>query len=198
MRYDTHHKARTREKVLREAANAIRAEGPDRIGVAALMAKAGLTHGGFYAHFESKDELVAKAIEQMFEDRYESVIARMGGKPAGEQLESFIDGYLSPRHRDDPSHGCPIPTLSGELVRMPDAARRSFAAGSERLAKWIAALLTDVGVAEPRDLASSIMAEMVGAVALARVVEEPAKSSRLLKASRESIKARIAAAARMA
>jgi len=194
MRYDTEHKARTRAKVLREAADAIRAEGPDRIGVAALMAKAGLTHGGFYAHFESKDDLIAKAIEQMFEDRYENVIARMSGKPAADQLDAFIDGYLSPRHRDDPSHGCPIPTLSGELVRMPDVARRAFAAGSERMAKWFATLLKDIGVAEPRDVASSIMAEMVGAVALSRVVEDPAKSNRLLKASRESIKTRIAAA----
>jgi len=194
MRYDTQHKARTRAKVLREAAQAIRAEGPDRIGVAALMAKAGLTHGGFYAHFESKDELIAQAIEQMFEDRYANVIARMSDKPVGEQLESFIDGYLSPRHRDDPSHGCPIPTLSGELVRMPEVARRSFAAGSERMAKWLATLLKDIGVAEPRDAATSIMAEMVGAVALSRVIEDSAKSNRLLKASRESIKARIAAA----
>jgi len=194
MRYNVEHKARTREKVLREAANAIRAEGPDRIGVAALMAKAGLTHGGFYAHFESKDDLVAQAIEQMFADRYRNVVERLQGRPAAEQLESFVDSYLSPRHRDDPSHGCPIPTLSGELVRMPDVARRAFAAGSERMAQWFATLLNDIGVAEPRDVASSIMAEMVGAVALSRVVEGSAKSNRLLKASRESIKARIAAA----
>jgi TetR/AcrR family transcriptional repressor of nem operon len=196
MRYDTEHKARTKEKVLREAANAIREEGPDRIGVAALMAKAGLTHGGFYAHFDSKDDLIAQAITQMFEERYENVIARMEGKPAAEQLDAFIDSYLSARHRDDPSRGCPIPTLSGELARMPDIARQRFADGSERMAKWFATLLKEIGVAEPRDLAASIMAEMVGAVALSRVVAEPAKSNRVLKASRDSIKTRVAAAPR--
>jgi len=196
MRYDSEHKARTREKVLREAANAIRAEGPDRIGVAALMAKAGLTHGGFYAHFDSKDDLIAEAVTQMFEDRFKSVVARMEGKPATEQLEAFVDSYLSARHRDDPSRGCPIPTLSGELARMPNAARQRFADGSERMAKWFATLLKEIGVAEPRDLAASIMAEMVGAVALSRVADEPGKSNRLLKASREAIKARIAAAPR--
>lgn len=196
MRYDTEHKARTKERVLREAANAIRAQGPDRIGVAALMAQAGLTHGGFYAHFDSKDDLIAQAITQMFEERYRNVIARIEGKPAAEQLDAFIDGYLSSRHRDDPSHGCPIPTLSGELARMPDVARQRFAEGSERMAKWLATLLKQGGVAEPRDLAASIMAEMVGAVALSRIVAEPAKSNRLLKASREAIKARIAAARR--
>jgi TetR/AcrR family transcriptional repressor of nem operon len=196
MRYDTEHKARTKEKVLREAANAIRAEGPDRIGVAGLMAKAGLTHGGFYAHFDSKDDLIAQAITQMFEDRYENVIERMEGKAAGEQLETFVDGYLSARHRDDPSRGCPIPTLSGELARMPDVARRRFADGSERMAKWVATLLKEIGVAEPRDLAASIMAEMVGAVALSRVVDDPLKSNRMLKASRDAIKARVATARR--
>jgi len=196
MRYDTEHKARTKEKVLREAANAIRAEGPDRIGVAALMGKAGLTHGGFYAHFDSKDDLIAQAITQMFEDRYQNVMARMEGKPSGEQLDAFVEGYLSTRHRDDPSHGCPIPTLSGELARMPDVARQRFADGSERMAKWLASLLKDEGVAEPRDLATSIMAELVGAVALSRVIGDPAKSNRVLKLSRDAIKARIASARR--
>ncbi len=93
MRYDSEHKERTRKRVLREAANAIRAEGPDRIGVAALMAKAGLTHGGFYAHFASKDDLIAQAITQMFDDRYEHWAARTKDLEPAEALDAFIDGY---------------------------------------------------------------------------------------------------------
>ena len=68
MRYDAEHKQRTREKVLKAAAKVIRAKGPDRIGVAEVMADVGLTHGGFYAHFESKDDLVSAAIEKMLEE----------------------------------------------------------------------------------------------------------------------------------
>ncbi len=194
MRYDTEHKERTRQRVLREAANAIRAEGPDRIGVAGLMAKAGLTHGGFYAHFESKDDLVAQAITQMFDDRYKLFVTRTDGVDPAQGLTKFVDGYLSARHRDDTSQGCPLPTLSGELARMPEIARKRFAEGGDRITKAVVALLKSIGVADAQDFALSMIAEMVGAVSLSRVATDPARSNRILKASRDSIKARIAAA----
>ncbi len=194
MRYDTQHKERTRQRVLREAADAIRAEGPDRIGVAGLMAKAGLTHGGFYAHFESKDDLIAQAITQMFDDRYRLFLARTEGLGPAQGLVNFVDGYLSARHRDDTSRGCPMPTLAGELARMPPIARQRFAEGGDRITKAVVAMLKAVGVADAQDFALSMIAEMVGAVALSRVVADPARSNRILKASRDSIKARIRAA----
>ena len=192
MRYDTEHKERTRKRVLREAANAIRAEGPDRIGVAGLMAKAGLTHGGFYAHFKSKDDLIAQAITQMFDDRYEHWVERTKDLEPGAALDEFVDGYLSIRHRDDAEHGCPLPTLSGELARMTDPARLRFFEGGDRMTKLVAMLLKRQGIASAHDLALSIVSEMVGAVALSRAMTEPARSNRILKASRDAIKARIA------
>src|ERR1700736_5346540 len=98
MRYDSEHKERTRERLLAEAATAIKTEGPDRIGIAAIMGKAGLTHGGFYAHFGSKEELVAAAIERMFEQTGASFRKRVDGLPPAEALAHFIDFYLSPLH----------------------------------------------------------------------------------------------------
>jgi TetR/AcrR family transcriptional repressor of nem operon len=192
MRYDTEHKERTRKRVLREAANAIRAEGPDRIGVAGLMAKAGLTHGGFYAHFKSKDDLIAQAITQMFDDRYEHWVERTKDLEPATALDEFVDGYLSARHRDDAEHGCPLPTLSGELARMTEAARQRFYEGGDRMTKLVATLLKRQGIADAHDLALSLVSEMVGAVALSRAMTEPARSTRILKASRDAIKARIA------
>jgi len=100
MRYDAEHKQKTREKVLKAAAKAIRADGPHRVGVADVMSKAGLTHGGFYAHFTSKDDLIAAAIEQMFDESRIRMARETEDKPPREALRSYIDFYLSSGHRD--------------------------------------------------------------------------------------------------
>jgi TetR/AcrR family transcriptional regulator, transcriptional repressor for nem operon len=184
-------KAQTRRRVLNEAAAAIRAVGPEGIGVATLMAKAGLTHGGFYAHFKSKDDLVAQAITQMFEDSYELFLKRTANAEPKQALINYFNLYLSTRHRDDPERGCPLPSLSGDLARMPSGARERFAAGLDRLTGAIAALLKELGHASPDRLADSVVAEMVGAVALSRAISDDAASSRILERSREAIKSRL-------
>ncbi len=191
MRYDSEHKERTRQRVLSEAAAAIRAVGPDGIGVAGLMAKAGLTHGAFYAHFQSKDDLVAQAIAQMFDESYQRFLARTEHPDPAVALERFIDNYLSARHRDHPQHGCPMPSLTGELARLPGPARENFTAGLHRLTSSIAKRIRELGRPDADRLASSVVAEMVGALSLARAVAEPSASDVLLETSRRSIKARI-------
>jgi TetR/AcrR family transcriptional regulator, transcriptional repressor for nem operon len=184
-------KAQTRRRVLNEAAAAIRAVGPEGIGVATLMAKAGLTHGGFYAHFKSKDDLVAQAISQMFEDSYELFLRRTANMEPRQALSNYINLYVSPRHRDDPERGCPLPSLSGDLARMPSGARERFAAGLERLTGAIAELLGKLGHSSPDRLADSVVSEMVGAVALSRAISDGAASNRILERSREAIKSRL-------
>lgn len=191
MRYDPEHKDHTRRKVLSEAAAAIRRHGPAGIGVANLMAKAGLTHGGFYAHFNSKDELVAEAIATMFEERYERFRSCVGGRAPAQGLAMFVDGYLSARHRDGIENGCPLPSLSGDVARLPLPARKCFAAGAERLTQAMAGILRELGRSEPEQLAASILAEMVGALALSRVVADPNLSGQILRSSREAIKHRM-------
>ena len=191
MRYDAEHKARTRERVLIEAAAAIRANGPDRIGVAGLMGNAGLTHGGFYAHFKSKDDLVAQAISYMFEESRERFFKHTEHPDAAVALAQYIDMYVSQRHRDAPERGCPLPSLSGDLARMPAAARKRFTAGLDSLTRSIARRLKELGRPAPERLAASMLAEMVGAIALSRAMEDPAASNRLLESSREALKARI-------
>ena len=191
MRYDSEHKARTHARLLDEAAASIRAVGPDGIGVAELMAKAGLTHGGFYAHFKSKDDLVAQAIARMFDDSRALFVSRTQGRAPADGLAGYIDAYLSETHRDQAGHGCPLPCLSGDLTRMPKAARKGFAAGAEELTGLIAGLLERMGMAGADLAASSVIAEMVGAMALARAVPDRDRSSLILKASREALKARL-------
>src|SRR6202161_3125927 len=118
MRYDAEHKQKTRERVLREAAKAIRAEGPHQIAVAGIMARAGLTHGGFYAHFASKDDLIVAAIESMFDDAVANFERRTAGKSPADALRTYIDFYLSPGHRNARETGCPLASLSADIPRL--------------------------------------------------------------------------------
>jgi TetR/AcrR family transcriptional repressor of nem operon len=191
MRYDQDHKRRTREKVLTAAARAIRAEGPQKVGVAEVMAEAGLTHGGFYAHFASKDELVAQAIGAMFAEARAKFEDSVAGKNPGAALSAYIDFYISRRHRDARDTGCPLPALSADLPRLTPQAQREFGFGVERLTGAIAQRLEALGKPHPKALAASLLAEMVGAVTLSRAVADKAQSDAILKNSRAAVKARL-------
>ncbi len=191
MRYDADHKQRTRERVLKEAAAAIRAEGPHRIAVAGVMAKAGLTHGGFYAHFASKEDLIAAAIGQMFEEAGARFDRETGALEPAQGLAAYIDFYLSRTHRDASGQGCPLPALAADLPRMTPDARARFAAGRDGLAQRTAGLLKQLGRPDPDLLADSVVAELVGALSLARAEPDPARSDQILKSSRRMLKQRL-------
>jgi len=192
MRYDTEHKQRTREKVLKAAAKAIRAQGPHRVGVAAVMSKAGLTHGGFYAHFESKDDLVAAAIGQMFEEARSNWARLTQEKQPAAALAAYIDFYLSTAHRDAVSAGCPIPILAPESRRLAKPSRDQFAAGVARLKERLRAQLELLEVPDAQDEASSMLAELIGALALARAEPDTQRSNAILDVSKRRLKTRFA------
>ncbi len=190
MRYDAEHKRKTREKVLEAAAEAIRAEGPHKIGVAGVMAKAGLTHGGFYAHFQSKDDLVAQAVEHMFERSTLKRVDRIPGLSSEQKLSAFVDHYLSQSHRDSPI-GCPMPAVAADAPRLTPEVRGVYAARVASLTARIAELLGDLGHAEPHDLATSTVAEMVGGLVLARAEPDRARSDLMLGRSKHILKQRL-------
>jgi TetR/AcrR family transcriptional regulator, transcriptional repressor for nem operon len=191
MRYDAEHKQKTRAKVLQVAAKAIRAEGPDRVGVAGVMAEAGLTHGGFYAHFRSKDELVTAAIEQMFDESRARVSREMDGRGPAEGLTAYIDFYLSKKHRDARSAGCPMAALASDLPRLSDETREQFAAGAQRLTHTIGEKLAALGHADAQAQARSVVAELIGALSLARIELNAARSDAILADSRRLLKQRL-------
>ena len=191
MRYDAEHKQKTRERVLKEAAREIRAEGPHRIGVAGVMAKAGLTHGGFYAHFASKDDFVAAAIGQMFEEGRARLLRETADRAPADALAAYIDFYLSQKHRDARTAGCPLPYLSADAPRLPAPSRARFAAGVAELTKAIAELLRQFGRDEPDGEASSMLSEMVGALALARAEPDAARSDLILGRTRSALRRRL-------
>ena len=187
MRYDADHKERTRERVLEEAVRAIRKEGPGKLGVASVMAEAGLTHGGFYAHFKSRDELMLAAIGQMFGEVRGLFEKRTEGLSPKEALRAYIGFYLSRTHRDMRDGGCPLPVLSSDLPRMNDDARRQFSGGVERLSGAMQRLLEELGRQDAAALASSALAEMIGAVAIARAMAGGEPSDAILARSRAAV-----------
>jgi TetR/AcrR family transcriptional repressor of nem operon len=190
MRYDAEHKEQTRTRVVSAAAKSILADGPHRIGVAEVMGKAGLTHGGFYAHFASKDELIVAAIESTFDEALKNLQRLTRGKNPAAALTTYVDWYLSPGHRDARQAGCPMAALAGDLPRLGTAARRRFSRGVDRLVGGLAMLLSALGQTDAEALAASAVAEMVGALALARGAE-PKESDAILEGSRIRLKARL-------
>jgi len=187
MRYAEDHKQATKAKVLKAAARAIRQSGPDRVAVAGVMADVGLTHGGFYAHFASKDDLLAQAIAQMFAESKANLESMVDGRAPNEALKAYFDFYLSKAHRDRRDRGCPLPALCADLPRLPATSRAAFTLGLAALTKRMAEGLATAGHADAEALASSVLSQLVGAVALARAVSDPAQSDRLLSAARKAI-----------
>jgi len=193
MRYAEDHKQTTRAKVLKAASRVIRQNGPDRVAVAGIMAEVGLTHGGFYAHFASKDDLLVQAIGQMFSEARENFAALAEDRPPLEALKSYFDFYLSADHRDRRDSGCPLPALAADLPRLPARSREFYGQGVARLTDLLARRMEAAGCADPVTLATSVLAELVGAVALARAVADPTQSDAILKAARDSIHGRVGA-----
>jgi TetR/AcrR family transcriptional repressor of nem operon len=190
VRYSENHKAETRDRVLKEAAKEIRAKGPDNVAVSGIMARAGLTHGGFYAHFLSKDALVKEAIGTMFADarkRTERIDA--AGDPRA-VLRAYVDFYLSPAHRDSRDRGCPLPTLSGDFARSQPATRSRFGEGVAAIAGRLAGPLAQLGYGDAEAESHALLAQLVGGVALARAVGDPALSDAMLADTHASIVAR--------
>ncbi len=187
----TTHKERTRDRILDEAAKALRAGGTEGISVAALMKRAGLTHGGFYAHFESRDDLVAHAVERMFRDSGRMFERYLGEAPSPEGMAALIDYYLSEEAVFATDRGCALPALSGEVLRMPPAARARFEQGIVNFQEAIRAGLEAIGIAHPDREAASAASEMIGARMLARALSDKAAARSQLEAARHSLKQRL-------
>ena len=187
MRYDQDAKQKTRERVLLEASKVMRHEGAQAVGVASVMARAGMTHGGFYAHFRSKNELLAETVELMIQQIRARYARITGDLPAADALRAYVTFYLSPQHRDNPVSTCPMPVLSADAARLGGAAQAIYSRGLDALLAEMARHLRAAGVGDPDAVASSVAAELVGAMSLARAVGNPAQSDLILARSRHNV-----------
>ena len=179
MRYSSGHKEETRRKILDIAAQRFRKEGVEAVGVASVMAEAGLTHGGFYAHFKSKDELVAAALEQAMCDSTKRIftLAEQAENPIG----AYIRAYLSPTHRDTVEMGCAFSSLAPELARHDGTVRTALAGRLEPYLDQIGRLLPTTDPASTRRQANALFSLLMGSLQLARLTEDKALSDSILE-----------------
>ena len=186
----TEAKAATRERMIGAASRSLRRHGIAGTGVAAVMAEAGMTHGGFYAHFPSKDALTAAAITASFGDSRIRLMSRSGDMAPVDALGDWIETYLSPRHRERPERGCALPVLSAEAARGDVATRAALAGGLAELGAWVRGRLEALDRPEPGATANSMVAEAVGALMLSRVLGATPESDALLAGARASLRTR--------
>ena len=170
-----------RQTVIQVASRLFREHGFDGIGLKDLMAGAGLTQGAFYKQFESKDDLAVQASRRALEDASGRWIAAAASKP-DDPLSAVVDFYLSQDHCAEKSDGCPVVALGSDAARHSADVRASFEAGINELLELLRGWIDDQN-GEPGDKAMAVLSTMVGAVVLARAVNDPHMSARFLHAA---------------
>jgi AcrR family transcriptional regulator len=177
MRYGKDHKQATRQRILEAAGRRFKQDGIDGAGVAAVMSDAGLTNGAFYAHFTSKEDLVANVLADQLRAQRQSFDSQPSDR-AG--LEAFVRAYLSPQHRDQCADGCPSAALLDEIARRPGATRQVFTDELMRVIDDIASRLDPTDANAARTDALTIFGLMVGTLQLARALTDRDLSDQLL------------------
>ncbi len=193
MRYSREHKQETHARIVRKASVRLREKGAHGVGVADLMKEAGLTHGGFYAHFASREALVIEAFAYAMDRSTERWRKIAEQTPPGERLATIVDTYLSPTHRDDSGHGCAVPALSAEIARESPKTRKAFAAKLEQMIDMVADQIPDLPRKAARKQAAAALATMMGTLVLARVAGSGEFSDEILAAGREAVLGRATA-----
>jgi TetR/AcrR family transcriptional regulator, transcriptional repressor for nem operon len=180
MGYSQREKAATHERIVRVAAKRFRELGLDGIGVADVMKEAGVTVGGFYKHFQSRDELVVEALATAFHDldRWEE---------HADTLTALLESYLSEAHRDAPGTGCALGAFVGDMSRASRSARAVYTARLKRSLAFASGLVPADGTADQRGRAILMISAMLGAINLSRAVSDPKLSREVLTQTRDQL-----------
>jgi TetR/AcrR family transcriptional repressor of nem operon len=179
MRVSREKAAENRARIVETAARLFREEGFDGVGLDAIMSAAGLTHGGFYGHFGSKDDLAAEAVTRALQHGIEK-------QSRYTNLSDLVSGYLSRRHRADRANGCAIAALGGDIVRQGEGVRSVLTTSVRGQLVRISRLLRSGTAASRRRRAITTLAGMVGALTLARAVNDPGLSEEIVEAARDT------------
>jgi len=185
MRYSSQHKARTHARLLKKATEEFRNQGLRGTGIAKLMGQMGLTHGGFYSHFENKSELVAAATAKMFDETVDQLRLAVERAPKGKELAAIVSSYLSEQHRDHPDQGCQLPVLAAEISRQPLSVRRAYTQGFNAQINRLAAYMPGKDTEQKCEKARLLISGMAGSMMMARAVSDRELSGKILSQARE-------------
>jgi len=187
MRYSKEHKFQTHARIVKRASVKLREKGAHGIGVADLMKEAGLTHGGFYAHFDSREALVIEAFTYAM-DRSTAHWRKVAeGAPPDKRLAKIVNNYLAPTHRDDPGHGCAVPALGSEIARESAKTRRVFSNRLDEMIEMLATQFPGMPRKAARKQAMAALATMMGSLVMARVAGTGEFSDEILKSGRDAV-----------
>jgi TetR/AcrR family transcriptional regulator, transcriptional repressor for nem operon len=175
-----------RERILDAATRLFRERGIDGIGVADLMKSAGLTHGGFYGHFKSKDDLVAQACARAVARMRESWIRVIDQAP-GDPLDAMADHYLSSKHRENVGRGCLMAALGSEVSRQGTSVRHAVTEELRPFIDYLSKVVRGSTAGARREKALTLYASLVGALVVARAVDDPVLSDEVLHAVAENL-----------
>jgi len=177
MRYRPEHKIEIRQKIVRDAARRVRAEGLNGAPVAAVMRDTGLTHGGFYKHFESKDDLLVESLKEAFREIEETLVRAAEQAPPGEGWKAIVKTYLRPEMCEHPEHGCPLAALAPELARVDRRMRPRIVAELVNYKSQMLPFMPGRGTADKERAFFAIFSTMIGAVEIARMLPNQARET---------------------
>ena len=185
MRYQSGHKAEVHRKIVKDASERVRAEGLSGAAVSAVMRDAGLTHGGFYKHFASKDELLIESLKEGFREIIDILIDSAKESPPGEAWKAIVKAYLRPEMCQRPEHGCPLATLSSELARVDKRMKPQVVAELVNYKNRMVPFMPGRRTAEKERAFFAIFSTMTGAVEIARLLPDPATRDKVLTSARD-------------
>jgi TetR/AcrR family transcriptional regulator, transcriptional repressor for nem operon len=180
MRYDANHKARTHQRIVRNASRQLRAKGLNGPAVSALMKASGLTHGGFYRHFGSRDDLVVEAIEESLQDLRDTLVAAAKEAKPGEGWKAMVKTYLTLERCDRADEGCPVAALAPDMARTRSELKQRISSAILKLRQELLPFMPGQNEEEKATNFLAIFSSMVGTIAIARTMPDVAVRQRIL------------------
>jgi len=185
MRYHPEHKVEIHQKIVKDASRRVRAKGLTGAAVSAVMQDAGLTHGGFYKHFGSKDKLLVESLGEAFREITSTLLHVARQSPPGAAWKAIVKTYLNPEHCEHPEHGCPMAALAPELTRANKGMKRQFVAELANYKSQMLPFMPGRRTVDKERAFFAIFSTMIGAVEIARMLPDPAMREKVLASTRE-------------